>query len=278
MSGSTKRLRRVSLFCLFAIVLCEHSLALRPAATPAESYEHAARQNAQLRHQLIWVFGGKQQRGWHLYVPLIGRLLDVEDEPDSPPFARAVERWQARLRLAPTGILDRETWMTMVAVLQAQRSQRRSGLSAGSLIQAPVEDFFDPARPGELRYVDREAYAAYKRMLQAAKDELASAPLGRASKDSGAFLKIISAYRSPTYQALLRQRSPHSGRAGLAVHSPHFTGRALDLHVGGDPVNTADHNRLAQINTPIYRWLVKHAAKFGFYPYFYEPWHWEYRG
>ena len=28
--------------------------------------------------------------------------------------------------------------------------------------------------------------------------------------------------------------------------------------------------------TPAYRWLVDHAAAFGFYPYDIEPWHWEY--
>jgi LAS superfamily LD-carboxypeptidase LdcB len=25
-----------------------------------------------------------------------------------------------------------------------------------------------------------------------------------------------------------------------------------------------------------YRWLVRNAERFGFCPYFYEPWHWEY--
>ena len=25
-------------------------------------------------------------------------------------------------------------------------------------------------------------------------------------------------------------------------------------------------------------WLVQNADKFGFRPYFYEPWHWEYAG
>jgi hypothetical protein len=74
----------------------------------------------------------------------------------------------------------------------------------------------------------------------------------------------------------LRAASPRSGRASLAVNSPHFTGRALDIYVGGEPTITKDFNRAAQVKTPAYRWLVKNAARFGFYPYFYEPWHWEY--
>src|ERR671914_863566 len=90
------------------------------------------------------------------------------------------------------------------------------------------------------------------------------------------FLKIISSFRSREHQDRLRQQSPNSGRAGLAVNSPHFTGRALDIYVGGDPVDTKDSNRAIQVNTPAYRWLVRNAERFGFRPYFYEPWHWEY--
>jgi LAS superfamily LD-carboxypeptidase LdcB len=92
------------------------------------------------------------------------------------------------------------------------------------------------------------------------------------------FFKIVSAFRSREYQQHLRQQSPNAGSAGLAVNSPHFTGRALDLYVGGDPVDTKDSNRAIQVNTPVYQWLVRNAARFGFRPYFYEPWHWEYVG
>ena len=88
----------------------------------------------------------------------------------------------------------------------------------------------------------------------------------------------MSAYRSPEYQAMLRAQSPGSGRAALAKNSAHSTGQALDLYVGGEPVSTKDANRLLQVQTPAYKWLVKNAAKFGFRPYFYEPWHWEYVG
>ena len=90
------------------------------------------------------------------------------------------------------------------------------------------------------------------------------------------YLKIVSSFRSRDYQDNLRRKSPNSGSAGLAVNSPHFTGRALDLYVGGSPVDTKDSNRAIQVNTPVYRWLVRNADRFGFRPYFYEPWHWEY--
>jgi hypothetical protein len=70
-------------------------------------------------------------------------------------------------------------------------------------------------------------------------------------------LKIISSFRSKDYQAQLRRQSPNAGRAGLALNSPHFTGRALDLYVGGEPVDTRDSNRSIQVNTLVYKWLVK---------------------
>jgi len=57
--------------------------------------------------------------------------------------------------------------------------------------------------------------------------------------------------------------------------SPHHTGRAVDLHVGGR-LSTAAANVKAQRNQDAYKWLVRNAVNFGFYPYNREPWHWEY--
>ena len=45
-----------------------------------------------------------------------------------------------------------------------------------------------------------------------------------------------------------------------------------------EPVSTKDDNRAIQTQSKAYRWLVKNAGRFGFRPYFYEPWHWEYVG
>jgi len=235
-------------------------------------FDHAASKNEHLSKNLQWYFGGRSQRGWDIYVALIGSLIGTEADPDSREFAEEIHRWQAGNGLTPDGILDAETWMRMVATFQSQRMKFRQ--AAGELLQAPASDFYDPSRPDDLRYVDRTAYEAYKRMVRAARAEI-----GREwGADSEIWMKIISAYRSPEYQAELRRRSPNSGRAGLAMRSPHFTGRALDLYVGGEPVSTKDHNRRIQVSQPIYRWLVRNASRYGFYPYFYEPWHWEYRG
>ena len=165
----------------------------------------------------------------------------------------------------------------MVRDFQSQRMKDRAYPSADQLVTAPASDFYDPQRLPELRQVLRDAYDAYRRMLAAADADLhlSEGPGGDVA-GSDQYMRIISAFRSREYQDQLRRQSPKSGRAGLAVNSPHFSGRALDLYVGGDPVNTRDDNRLLQTGTPVYRWLVKNAGKFGFKPYFYEPWHWEY--
>jgi LAS superfamily LD-carboxypeptidase LdcB len=143
----------------------------------------------------------------------------------------------------------------------------------------PTTELYDPMRPEELRKVETEAYAAYKRMLaEAIRDKsLKLATTGNNElAASEKFLKVVSAFRSREYQEQLRRQSPNAGSAGLAVNSPHFTGRALDIYVGGEPVSTEDSNRAIQVQTKVYLWLVKNAERFGFRPYFYEPWHWEY--
>jgi len=238
----------------------------------SSAFASAAEQNAKLKNALNWTFGGKSQRGWLLYLSLIRSLLATESDPDTSDFALALSRWQKQAGLTPSGILDHDTWMKMASVFQSRRDKNRSAAQPEQLRLVPAPDLYDPERPEELRYVDRRAYAAYQRMLAAAAVDLALS-----DSSSEKWLKIISAFRSPAYQSKLRRRSPNSGRAGLALNSPHFTGRALDLYVGGEPVSTKDQNRAVQVRTQVYQWLVRNAERFGFYPYFYEPWHWEYR-
>ena len=245
----------------------------------ASAFSPAAARNAALRHELTWTFGGKQQQGWYLYTPLINDLLNTEDDATSNGFAFALARWQETSGLKPSGVLDEESIMAMISEWQRRRLQNRTDAQPDQLLTAPASDFYDPERLVELRQVERETYAAYKRMVAAA---VADRSLGLARTADGGlapaekYLKIISAFRSHEYQDQLRRQSPQAGRAGLAVNSPHFTGRALDLYVGGEPVDTKDSNRAQQVQTRVYLWLVRNAERFGFRPYCYEPWHWEY--
>ena len=271
---------RVQLAALFVVGV------LLVAAAPVTSGQskrdkpgvEAAKRNAVLSHELTWTFGNKQQRGWYIYTPLIKRLINTKNESATPEFALALGRWQAKSGLTPNGVLDETTLFAMIKNWQDARLKDRSVATPDQLITAPITDFYDPTRAEELRQVERRTYEAYKRLVAAA---VADRSLGLARSRGGLaagekYLKIISAFRSREYQEKLRRESPNSGSAGLAINSPHFTGRALDIYVGGEPVDTQDSNRDLQVQTRVYQWLVRNADRFGFRPYCYEPWHWEF--
>jgi len=247
--------------------------------TSSSAFNEVINKNSTLRNELPWTFGGKQQQGWYLYDMLIGKTLDTQHEFDTGDFASALSTWQKRRAISSSGVLDEETLMAFVSQWQSDRLKDRTPARPDQLITAPSADFYDPERLAELRQVERTTYDAYKKMITAAIAD-PSLKLAHTSEAELAptekYFKIVSSFRSPEYQEELRRRSPNAGTAGLAINSPHFTGRALDLYVGGDPVDTKDSNRAIQVNSPAYKWLVNNAERFGFRPYFYEPWHWEF--
>src|SRR6266851_3067956 len=240
----------------------------------ASDLSAATTRNVLLRNDLEWTFGGKPQHGWYLYAALIGRLLNTKNDVGSIGFAKALASWQKKMGLKSTGLLEDQTLYGMISLWQGARLQDREIAKSDQLLTAPVSDFYDPTRAEELRQVERATYAAYKRMVAAAVSDsslkLAHDAHGELAPDEK-FLKIISAFRSREYQDKLRRESPNVGSAGLAVISPHFTGRALDLYIGGEPVDARDSNREVQVETRVYQWLVRNAERFGFRPYFYEP-------
>lgn len=250
-------------------------------ATSNALFASAAIRNSQLQSDLSWVFGGRNQRGWQLYTPLISSMIGAEADGQANDFAASLSRWQKANGVEANGVLENSTWSQMISMLQSNRIKDRTYPTADQLVTIPPTECYDPSRAEELRMVERRTYDAYRRMVAAA---AADASLGLAVTGNGElasgekYFKVISAFRSREYQEQLRKQSPNSGRAGLAVNSPHFTGRALDIYVGGEPVSTKDNNRAIQTQTKAYRWLVKNASRFGFQPYFYEPWHWEYVG
>jgi D-alanyl-D-alanine carboxypeptidase len=277
----------VSIAALFATLLALAILA--PGPSRGQMYRKgqprapdllaAASRNELLRNDLNWTFGGKPQHGWYLYTSLISRLLNTKNDVGEVGFAKALATWQKKMGLPATGVLDDQTLYGMISLWQGARLKDREVAPADRLLTAPISDFYDPTRAEELRQVDRATYAAYKRMVAAAVSDHSLDLTKGAHGELAAgekYLKIISAFRSREYQDKLRRESPNSGSSGLAVNSPHFTGRALDLYVGGEPVDTLDSNRKVQVETRVYKWLVRNAERFGFRPYFYEPWHWEY--
>ena len=255
------------------------AIATRAKTSSSSAFTAAAASNSTTRATLSWPFGGKSQKGWEIYVPLISHTIGTDDGPNTSEFAEALAKWQRTKGLPASGVMDDATMTSFVRHWQSQRLGKSTSPGSETLMSAPITDFWDSGRDPNMLQLEKSTYAAYKRMLAAAAKDLGGQL--RFTRDGALapgekFLRIVSAYRSPEYQAALRKREPNAGRAALAKNSPHFTGQALDIYVGGEPVTTKDANRLIQVQTPAYKWLVKNANKFGFYPYFYEPWHWEY--
>ncbi|MBK8264917.1 MAG: D-alanyl-D-alanine carboxypeptidase family protein [Nannocystis sp.] len=107
--------------------------------------------------------------------------------------------------------------------------------------------------------------------------------LARAAKgDLKIELKIASGWRPHRWRSrkhyeetvIERYGSLAEGRRFLAYSSPHETGLAMDLGVGGlkPDRRTIDEQRKSKLH----RWMVEEAFKFGWHPYKVEPWHWEF--
>lgn len=254
----------------------ENKTAVNIGKTSLLAFKQAAISNSTLKNSLGWSFGKNRQNGWYLYVPLIQHTIKSDDAPESNEFAFALSKWQAENALESNGILDDATMQAFVKYWQSRRMPKVFEADETKLFRAPIVDFYDPTRDANLLNLEKETYEAYKKMIAAAAKDLNLKIENGNLVGADNFLKIVSAHRSRAYQEQLRKKEPNAGRAQLAFTSPHFTGRALDIYVGGEPVTTKDPNRALQIETKAYKWLVKNAEKFGFYPYFYEPWHWEY--
>ncbi len=120
------------------------------------------------------------------------------------------------------------------------------------------------------------ALAAYRRMAAAAR---AADPRIAADPRN---LTIFSGYRAPEADTARCVSEGNCDGGVRATCSAHRTGLALDLYVGEAPGfrpdSSADPNRLFMSRTPTYLWLVANADRFGFLPYPFEPWHWEWAG
>ncbi len=94
-------------------------------------------------------------------------------------------------------------------------------------------------------------------------------------------LLLASAWRAHRWESraqyeavvIAKYGSLAEGRRWLAFDSPHETGLAIDIGVGGLTPSRASVD--AQRKTPLHQWLVAHAWEFGWHPYKVEPWHWE---
>jgi len=259
-------------------------LSLPPASegpcVEAPAFADAARANAHSYAALTWKPFGVEEAGWDAYAPYVAREIDTRCGPGATGFAAALAAWERTHKLPADGRVDadaleamRVSWMVRRPfVLRTRDGTCAPGADPAALADAAPEEGY----AGKAIKADRAALAAYRRMREAARREVPEAAADKA------LLTIISGYRDPAADEARCDREGGCDGPARARCSAHRTGLAFDLYVGAapgaDPTSTSDANRSFQAGTAIHRWLVRNADRFGFAPYPYEPWHWEWIG
>jgi hypothetical protein len=235
----------------------------------------AAAANAASLETLEWAPFRRPERGWVIYATRIAVEVGTNCLAVSPGFAAALARWQRHHKLPATGVLNEAGFAVMNNrwtlarrfVMQTRDGSCPAPPSPGDLATAlPAESY-----GGKTIQLHVDALAAYRRMV-------ASAHRSMPARDRQWFT-IFSGFRDPEADALRCTTEGNCQGIVRATCSAHRTGFAIDLHVGAapgfGPDSADDANRTAMVRTPAYRWLLTNAARFGFFNYVFEPWHWE---
>ena len=244
------------------------------------SFAGTARANAQSLTAASWSVAGPAETGWITYEPLVAREVGTSCGVDQAGFARAVARWQGAHGLAATGLMSADTLRAMYLIWL----RRRPFIAAtrdGFCPPPPPDDQLVLLRPeesygGKAIRLHARALDAYRRLVATARADLP--PL----RSEPRVFQVFSGYRGPEEELARCAGSGGCNTVAKAHCSAHRTGMAVDLLLdaspGSPPDATSDDNRARQVQSPAYRWLVANADRFGFVPYPYEPWHWEFTG
>lgn len=239
-------------------------------------WEAAAATNSASLDTLGWRPFGRPETGWATYAPLIAREVGTACGPKTTAFASSLAVWQHRHHRPENGVFGPDDFDVMRDAMNLRRPFVQQ-TSQGLCPAAPADSALAQATPAETLWskpiqLREGALAAYRRMAAAAK---------AAGVAQGQVLKLVSGYRGPSEEAA-RCEDGGCNTLTRAHCSAHRTGLALDLYLdhaaGQDPTSTDEANRAAMARTPAYRWLAAHAGEFGFLPYPFEPWHWEWTG
>lgn len=250
-----------------------------PCQTNADIWAGQGFANAISLHSLEWAPFDATEWGWETYLPLIQHELRTHCGAGTPIFASHLAAFQQTHDLAPTGLFDSATFQVFRGVWQERRSFIMARLAGECPEPPPINQLGYLVEAEEhadrlTRLLRRDVLAAYRRMAAEARaqvPEIAADP---------ELLQIFSGFRDPEADAARCAQQGNCDGLRRAVCSPHRTGTAVDLYVGhveGMGVDSTDAwSRRHMANGAAYRWLVRNAGRFGFVPYVYEPWHWEY--
>jgi hypothetical protein len=272
---------------LFGLIL---GLAVLPAGraqaqarcqTHEAAWSGPAFSNAISVYSLEWAPFGQAEWGWETYLPLIQQELRTACAPNTPDFAAALAAWQTRYGLPPTGVFDPAGFEVFKGVWQERRPFVMARVGGICPEPPPLNQLGYLVAEEEhadrlTRLLRRDVLDAYRRLVAAAREEVPEI-----ARDPE-LLQIFSGFRDPEADAARCAAQGNCDGLRRAACSPHRTGTAVDLYVGqivGLGVDSTDPaSRLHMTRGAAYRWLVANAGRFGFTPYVYEPWHWEWIG
>lgn len=242
-------------------------------------FADAAARNAASLDTLVWSPFRRPEFGWRTYAPMIAAEIGTDCSYGSEAFADRLAGWQAAHRLPASGVLDPASFDVMRIAWHRRRPFVRLSQQGCPVAPDPAALAVIPpamtygARPMLLR---PDALAALQRMVA---DARAADPA--IARDRQALL-VFSAFRPPADDDARCVADGNCDNVARTTCSAHRTGLAIDIVVGARPGgrvdSSEDANRLYQSQTPAYRWLVRNARRYGFVPYVYEPWHWEWAG
>ena len=247
----------------------------------ADTFGEAASANSINLYAMQWSPFGQDEMGWETYVPLIQKELGTGCDPTSSAFAEKLSLFQIRHGLMSNGQFDAATFAVFRGLWQERRPFILARIRGECPSPPPIADLSYLVAGEEhaermTRMARRDVLEAYREMVAAARrevPEMATQP---------ELLQIFSSFRDPEADAARCARDGNCDGVRRAACSAHRTGTALDIYVGhllGYGVDsTHSHNRRYMTQTQTYRWLVKNAERFGFVPYAFEPWHWEWVG
>jgi hypothetical protein len=274
-------LRRLSALLCFGLGLglANAAHAAGPCHTNADLWRGQGLSNAESVYSMEWTPFGTTEWGWQAYLPLIQHELHTACGPGTPIFASQLAGFQQTYGLTPTGLFDASTFMVFRGLWQERRPFVMARVGGACPEPPPINQLGYLVAEEEhadrlTRLLRRDVLDAYRRLVAAARVEV---PEVAADPE---VLQIFSGFRDPEADAARCAQQGNCDGLRRAVCSPHRTGTAVDMYVGRAPGmgvdSTAPASREYMARTAVYRWLAANAGRFGFTPYVYEPWHWEY--